>query len=72
MERFDPDSITNDVLIDELKMLAKKLGKTPSRNDMVALGTDTVKSVGATCFAISIALSSKGELPIIPKRFFIS
>ena len=43
MERFDPDSITNDVLIDELKMLAKKLGKTPSRNDMVALGTDITK-----------------------------
>lgn len=32
----------------------------------------TVRSVGATCLAISIDLISKDELPIIPKRCLIA
>ena len=33
-KRFDPNSVTEEELLDELKLLAEKLGKVPSRTDM--------------------------------------
>ena len=42
-KRFDPDSISDAQLIDEIKKLANLLGRTPSRNDMIKYGTDITK-----------------------------
>jgi len=41
-KRFNPASITDETLLNELRILAEKLGKTPSRNDMKN-GTDITK-----------------------------
>ena len=42
-KRFDPSSITNEQLIDELKKLAKRLGRTPSRKDMYSGGNEITR-----------------------------
>lgn len=41
-KRFNPNSVSDEELLNELKRLAKKLGKTPSRNDMMK-GTEMTK-----------------------------
>jgi len=41
-KRFNPATITNEQLSDELKKLSIKLGRTPSQNDMIN-GTDITK-----------------------------
>ena len=42
-KRFNPDSISDQCLLDELLKLSKKLGKTPSRSDMLKRGTGITK-----------------------------
>jgi len=43
IKRFDPDTISNDVLLDELKKLSETLRKTPSKKDMKDFGDNITK-----------------------------
>jgi hypothetical protein len=42
-KRFDPGTISDDELLNELRILAATLGKTPSRSDMTKRGNSTTK-----------------------------
>ena len=42
-KRFNPNLVTEQTLLDELLKLSQKLGRTPSRNDMLNKGTNITK-----------------------------
>jgi hypothetical protein len=44
-KRFDPSTLTDEKLLDELKKLAEKLKRAPSQNDIKKYGNDITKRV---------------------------
>lgn len=44
-KRFNPDSISDKQLLEELRNLANKLGRTPSQNDIKKFGNGIVKRI---------------------------